>query len=63
MRMNFAAMKRLSPLAASLADWSYETTKNLTDERWRKMLYCERERRQEEPTVLRCISVTSRPIR
>ena len=28
-------------LAAGLADWSYETTKNLSGELWRKMLYCE----------------------
>ena len=28
-------------LAAGLADWSYETTKDLSDELWQKMLLCE----------------------
>jgi len=28
-------------LALGLADWSYETTKNLSDELWEKMLHCE----------------------
>ena len=33
--------KKALNLTAGLADWSYETTKDLTDELWQKMLYCE----------------------